>query len=91
MTIQNIQSLLIGYKRSTKLANNQIVVSFTNGEVFESYNQPIVIKLNNITYLTDKWDYSKNTGKYRNRYLNETKKEIEKKIKDGLYLVISNK
>ena len=31
------------------------------------------------------WDYSVTTGKYRNIFLNETKKETEKKIKDGIY------
>ena len=31
------------------------------------------------------WDYSVTTGKYRNIFLNETKKETEKKIKDGVY------
>ena len=31
------------------------------------------------------WDYSVTTGKYRNIFLNETKKETEKTIKDGIY------
>ena len=31
------------------------------------------------------WDYSVTTGKYRNIFLIETKKETEKKIKDGIY------
>ena len=33
------------------------------------------------------WDYSVTTGKYRNIFLNETKKETEKKIKDGIYTI----
>jgi len=31
------------------------------------------------------WDYSKTTGKYRNQFLGEDKKETEKKIKAGVY------
>ena len=31
------------------------------------------------------WDYSVTTGKYRNIFLNETKKETEKKIANGTY------
>ena len=40
------------------------------------------------TYLdVNKWDYSKTTGKYRNIFLNETKKDTEKKIKSGEYIL----
>ena len=35
----------------------------------------------------NKWDYSRTTGKYRNRFLGETKRETEKKIKFGEYLL----
>lgn len=35
----------------------------------------------------EKWDYSKTTGKYRNIFLSETKKETEKKIKSGKYIL----
>lgn len=31
------------------------------------------------------WDYSRTTGKYRNLFLGENKKETLKKIKDGTY------
>jgi len=33
------------------------------------------------------WDYSVTTGKYRNIFLGETKKETEKKIKEGVYIL----
>jgi hypothetical protein len=40
----------------------------------------------NPIYLDEKyWDYSVTTGKYRNIFLNETKKETEKKIANGTY------
>ena len=34
------------------------------------------------------WDYSTTTGKYRNQFLGETKKETEKKIKSGEYALV---
>ena len=57
---------------------------------FQSYNSTIVIILSNgynqnILLDNNTWDYSVTTGKYRNSFLNETKKETEKKIKEGLY------
>lgn len=33
------------------------------------------------------WDYSVTTGKYRNQFLGETKKETEKKIASGEYVL----
>lgn len=35
-----------------------------------------------------KWDYSNTTGKYRNQFLEETRKETEAKIKDGTYKLV---
>ena len=66
--------------------------NFIKREVFQSYdsiiaeciiwNDRIDIKLDE-TY----WNYSKTTGKYRNLFLGETKKETEKKIKSGEYVL----
>jgi len=40
------------------------------------------------TQLDEKyWDYSKTTGKYRNQFLGENKKETEKKIASGEYIL----
>ena len=33
------------------------------------------------------WNYSVTTGKYRNQFLGETKKETEAKIKSGEYIL----
>ena len=33
------------------------------------------------------WDYSVTTGKYRNIFLDETKKETQKKIDNGTYIL----
>ncbi len=59
---------------------------------FQSYSSMIVKKvygLNPKTYLdVNKWDYSKTTGKYRNKFLGESKKETEAKIKSGEYELV---
>jgi hypothetical protein len=70
---------------------NQFEITDENGNLFfQSYNS-IIVKIdrkNRITYLDETyWDYSKTTGKYRNMFLGETKKETEQKIKDGIYIL----
>jgi len=68
---------------------NQFIIYTTGGSIFQSYNSTIVKIENGKTYLDlNKWDYSKTTGKYRNIFLNENKKETEKKIKSGEYILI---
>lgn len=98
MSITTLETLRkIKYKQ---LQNNQLVVSYPNGdEAFYSYGRLIALKqesecmdlLGNplfTTYLNvNAWDYSRTTGKYRNIFLNETKRETEKKIKSGAYIL----
>jgi hypothetical protein len=65
---------------------NQFIIEDGNRIVFQSYNSVIAVKENGkVTLDNSTWDYSKTTGKYRNEFLNETKKETERKIKDGTY------
>ncbi|HUX92462.1 MAG TPA: hypothetical protein VMV36_01555 [Ignavibacteriaceae bacterium] len=69
--------------------------NFNRRETFQSYNSIIAV----ITYWDgepgrveideNKWDYSQTTGKYRNQFLGETKKETEKKIKSGEYKLVN--
>ena len=74
--------------KGNKIAN-QFIIYTTEGSIFQSYNSTIVKIENGKTYLDlNKWDYSKTTGKYRNIFLNENKKETEKKIKSGEYILI---
>ena len=40
------------------------------------------------TYIFRNWDYSVTTGKYRNQFLNETKKETLAKLKSGEYIAV---
>ena len=66
---------------------NQFIVTDDNGATFfQSYSTLIAKKQNGkITLDKDSWDYSKTTGKYRNVFLGEDKKETERKIQDGTY------
>lgn len=67
---------------------NQFVVELDNGErYFQSYDSVIVKVLPGGEILLDNtyWDYSTTTGKYRNLFLGETKKETKRKIESGEY------
>ena len=73
--------------KGNKIAN-QFVIYTDNGSIFQSYNSTIVKIDSGKTYLDkNTWDYSKTTGKYRNIFLNETKKDTEEKIKSGQYIL----
>ena len=71
---------------------NQFIIYDSEFTVFQSYNS-IIVKTcfedgKRKVYLDENtWDYSKTTGKYRNIFLGETKKETEKKIKSGEYIL----
>ena len=66
--------------------------NFIKKEVFQSYQSVIAVKTiwedeTRIELDRDKWDYSVTTGKYRNLFLGEDRKETEKKIKSGEYIL----
>lgn len=71
---------------------NQFIVNFDNGSVFQSYDSIIAIEIRTSKgrkiYLGKDWDYSVTTGKYRNNFLGENKKETEAKIKSGEYKLL---
>ncbi len=67
---------------------NQFIISGDNFILFQSYNSPIALIKNGITYIFKDWDYSKTTGKYRNQFLGETKKETLDKLKSGEYIAV---
>ena len=54
---------------------------------FQSYNSVIVKRDSQgaVTLDKNRWDYSVTTGKYRNLFLRETKKDTLKKIETGEY------
>ena len=68
---------------------NQFEISTPEGIYFQSYSSVIAfipMKAGEKTQLDcNKWDYSVTTGKYRNQFLNETKKETQAKIDSGVY------
>ena len=66
--------------------------NFIERKTFQSYDSVIAIitewsDLTRTQIDKNKWDYSKTTGKYRNQFLGETKKETEKKIASGEYIL----
>ena len=68
---------------------NQFIIQTNEGQYFQSYNSMIAFKplSGKIQIDSEKWNYSTTTGKYRNQFLGETKKETEKKIADGTYIL----
>ena len=66
---------------------NQFIIETEKGLYFQSYQSIIAFRpYNGKTQLDSHfWDYSATTGKYRNQFLNENKKETEKKITSGEY------
>jgi hypothetical protein len=76
-----------------RIDSPSIYGNFLWREVFQSYNSVIAIKTKwenepiKIELDKGKWDFSKTTGKYRNQFLGETKKETEAKIKSGAYIL----
>ena len=84
MKVQNMTS-----NNGNKIAN-QFIIYDNDKTYFQSYKSIIVMKdnVNNKIYLDDYyWDYSTTTSKYRNIFLGEKKKETQKKIKEGIYIL----
>ena len=96
MKVENMTS-----GRGNKIANQFIIkdeVDSMSGNAihyFQSYDTMICkidrfragVEKRQITLDRDKWDYSKTTGKYRNIFLGETRKETQKKIDSGEYIL----
>lgn len=67
---------------------NQFIIKGEDFVLFQSYNSPIALIKSGKTYLFKNWDYSVTTGKYRNSFLCETKKETLAKLKSGEYVAV---
>ena len=86
----NIQNFTNGKGRPIR---NQFIIFDSDATYFQSYNS-IIVKTcfedgKRKVYLDERyWDYSRTTGKYRNLFLGETKKDTEKKIKSGEYTLV---
>ena len=68
---------------------NQVVIDTPDGTYFQSYHIVIAYIPYGVgnTVLDPNWDYSRTTNRYRNLFLGEGKKETERKIKEGTYVV----
>ena len=85
MKVNNLQS------RNGNNVPNQFEIIDNEGNIyFQSYSSIIVKKSTDGKVYLDKnkWDYSVTTGKYRNLFLGETKKETVAKIAAGQYILI---
>lgn len=71
------------------MQKNQYIFNLKDCQMFYSYKTIIAVKYDDGTTVLDSqyWDYSRTTGKYRNMFLGEDKRQTEKKIKSGQYLL----
>ena len=86
MKVRNITS-----SNGNKIANQFEIIDNENNIIyFQSYKSIIVkhdMDLNQVYLDSYFWDYSTTTSKYRNIFLGEKKKETQKKIKEGVYIL----
>lgn len=68
---------------------NQFIIENNGRTYFQSYDSIIACMSvsGRIELDREKWDYSKTTGRYRNLFLGETKKETQAKIDSGEYVL----
>ncbi len=67
---------------------NQFEIRGKDYTLFQSYKSPIALRKDGKVFIFSDWDYSVTTGKYRNQFLNETKKETLSKLKSGEYIAV---
>lgn len=67
---------------------NQFIIYGEDFKLFQSYTSPIAMFKGDKIYIFKNWDYSTTTGKYRNRFLGETKAETLKHLKSGEYIAV---
>ena len=98
MKVQNMTSNSTG-----RAIPNQFIITeygrgalgnFLKRETFQSYDSIIAIVTTwpceeKVELDANSWNYSVTTGRYRNQFLGETKKETEKKIKSGEYKLVN--
>ena len=87
MKVENMVS-----SKGNKIANQFILTDNDGVEYFQSYNSIIAKRefeegKEIITLDGQYWNYSRTTSKYRSKFLNETTKETEKKVKNNVYWI----
>ena len=85
MRVENFKS-----QRTGREVANQFKIFNEKGCYFQSYQTIIAFKpfSGKIQLDINSWDYSVTTGRYRNLFLGETKKDTECKIKFGVYELV---
>jgi hypothetical protein len=76
---------------SGNVVNNQFeLVDSLGNSFFQSYNTMIakINKLGEVFLDVNYWNYSRTTGKYRNKFLKERTAETRKKIDNGEYKLV---
>lgn len=82
---------MLSSRGNREIPNQFIIHVEGEGRYFQSYKsliafRPYALSGNNKIVLDlHYWDYSTTTGKYRNQFLGEEKKETQKKITSGEY------
>ena len=67
---------------------NQFEIETDDATYLQSYDSIIAKRMIGVVYLDEYyWDYSTTTGRYRNMFLGETKKETQAKIDSGEYIL----
>jgi len=81
------QTKVSNFEGHNGAVKNQFLIHSDGKTIFQSYDSVIAVQdeKGNITLDEKYWDYSKTTGKYRNQFLGEDKKQTEAKIKSGVY------
>lgn len=66
---------------------NQFIITTDKYRLFQSYSSAIALITFNdgVVHLSDHWDYSPTTSKYRSMFLRETTEETRRKIESGQY------
>lgn len=94
-TIQKVKVRNMTSPRGNKEVPNQFIITTEAGEYFQSYKSTIAFiptfadyQEHPIVLDSKYWDYSTTTGKYRNQFLGEDKKETQRKINAGIYQLV---
>lgn len=67
---------------------NQFIIQAYGKQIFQSYDSVIAVKYSDgEVVLGPNWDYSRTTGKYRNKFLGEGIAETREKIANGTYTI----
>lgn len=87
---KSIRSAHVAPMRSSKThqpVKNQYKIYIEGGVLFQSYNVIIAAKMDNGAVFLDAnyWNYSRTTGKYRNKFLGEYIEYTREQIKNGTY------